>query len=234
MSRIRFSLLVAAVLVSVALLGSSANAQFVNRGAARWYGGAALYGAGIDYGLGYGGGTTAAESYQRGMADVIRAHGEHAESMARAARDQEEARSRYIENQTRWMEEYNRRKRMGLAQRDAEHAERREAVNRYRAARDSKRSEIPAATQLDPDTGEILWPDALQQREFESARERLEALFKDREETGGSSAMADEVRELVYEMRKTLQARIREYPANDFIAADKFLNALANAGSAAG
>ncbi len=234
MSRISVSLLVSAILVSLASLGSSANAQFVNRSAARWYGGAAVYGAGIDYGLGYGGGTTAAEGYQRGMADVIRAQGEYAESAARAAKDREEARSRYIENQTLWMEEYNRRKRTGLAQRNAEQAERREAVNRYRAARDAKRSEVPAATQLDPDTGEILWPEALRQREFRSARERLEALFQDREETGGSTAMADDVRELVYQMRKTLQARIREYSANDFIAADKFLNALANAGSAAG
>ncbi len=234
MSRICVSWLVSAVFVSLALPGSSVNAQFVNRRAARWYGGAALYGAGIDYGLGYGRGTTAAESYQRGMADVIRAQGEYAEAAARAAKVREEARSRYIENQTLWMEEYNRRKRAGLARREAEQAERREAVNRYRAARDAKRAETPIATQLDPDTGEILWPTALQHRAFQSARQQLEALFQDREETGGSPAMADEVRELVYEMRKALQARIREYPANDYIAADKFLNALTSAGSSAG
>ena len=90
MSRIRASML---VVVSFVVLCSSANAQFVNQGAARWYGEAAAYGAGIGYGWGYGS-TTAAESYQRGMADLIRAHGEHAESIARAARDREEARTR--------------------------------------------------------------------------------------------------------------------------------------------
>ena len=229
-------LLIATGVMTFGAYCSQTEAQFVNAPAARWYAGSAVLGP---YGYGYGGnwgygGTTAAESYGRGMADVIRARGEAAESAARAAQEQELARTRYIENQSLWLEEYNRRKRIGTSQREAEYAEMREKVNRYRSARDARTGEMPVATQLDPDTGEIQWPDVLRQKEYQANRERLDELFRIREETGGSTAVQEEIREVVSQMRSRLHDHIRDYPANDYIAADKFLTALARAGSTSG
>jgi hypothetical protein len=219
-------------------LCSPADAQFVNEAAARWYAGTAIlgpyqYGYGWNGGWGYGG-TTAAESYYRGMADVIQARGQAAESAARAARDWEAARSRYIENQSLWLEEYNRRKRIGTARRESEYAEMREKVDRFRSARDARIAETAVAANLDPDTGELQWPDALQQSEYQASRERLDELFRIREETGASMAVQDEIREVAAQMRSRLQDHISDYPADDYIAADKFLTALARAGSASG
>jgi hypothetical protein len=232
---IRASFVPSLIAMGVMILGAlctQADAQFVNAAAARWYAGTAI----LDpyYGGWGSGGTTAAESYSRGMADVIRARGEAAEAAARAAQAQELARSQYIENQTLWLEEYNRRRRIGAARREAEQARRRERVDRFRSARDARIAEMPVATQLDPDTGEIQWPDALRQSEYLASRERLDELFRIREETGGSTAVQEEIREAVLQMRSQLQDHIRDYAPDDYIAADKFLSALARAGSTSG
>jgi len=221
--------LIAAAIMSFSLPGHPANAQFVNRAAARWYGGAAAYGAGIQYGAGYGA-TTAAESYQRGMADVIRAQGEAAESAARAARDRELARSQHIENQTKWLEEYNRRKRIGLAERDREQKERREASNRARHARNARRAEPPPTTQLDPDTGEIIWPELLQSDEYKPEREQVEELFRASKESGSSSPADSEVSQVIDVIRRTLKSHIHDVPAHKFIEADRFLKTLRKSG----
>jgi hypothetical protein len=217
-------------------LCSSADAQFVNEPAARWYAGTAIFGPppyGYGWDWGYGG-TTAAESYYRGMADVVRARGEAAESAARAAREWEAARSRYIENQSLWLEEYNRRKRIGTARQEAEYAEMREKVDRYRSARDARIAEMAVATHRDPDTGQLQWPDVLRQSEYQANRERLDELFRIRGETGASTAVQDEIRDVVSQLRSRLQDHIRDYSADDYIAADKFLTALARSASTSG
>ncbi len=234
--------LLALTALSIALLSlisSTGRAQFVNRGAARWYAGNAVWNTGMNYGWGgpvgpWGAGSTAAESYQRGMADVIRARGQAAESQARASRDLEQARAQAIENQSRQLEEYQRRRRMGLAERDARQTAQREAINRSRGSRDvAVSSNAPAATQVDPETGAVTWPVALQAPEYQEAREQMDQLFAQRAQQGDSPERTEAILQQAQTMRQLLGSRIRDYPANEFLAADRFLQAVLAAGSAA-
>jgi hypothetical protein len=217
-----------AVLIGLLLVGP-AQAQFVNQAAARWYVGGAIAGQAYSpWGWGVGGGaTTAAESYQRGMADVIRARGEYQAQAARAARDYEAARSAYIENQTQWLAEYNQRKRIGQAQRQQEQQQRRESIDRARSARDSARAqELPVPSQIDPDTGAIDWPTVLQEPRYAEWTVKLDTLMRQWAQGQDASLLAPEVSQLADQLQVQLHANIRDYAANEFIAADRLLTAL--------
>lgn len=223
-----------------AVLAASAQAQFVNQNAARWYvNGAVATGAYNPWWGGGYGGTTAAESYQRGMADVIRAQGEYNVQEAQAAEEYEKARSRYIDNQTKWLAEYNQRKRMGEAQRSEEQQQRRDYIDRGRSARAAARAgsqsqELPVPAQVDPETGEIAWPAALQEQRYLASTQNLDALVRQWAEGRDATLLAPQVEELADQLQEQLHANIGEYAANDFIAADKLLTSLRQLAASAG
>jgi hypothetical protein len=211
------------------LLVAPAAAQFVNQGAARWYVNGAIAGQAYNpwWGWGAGGGTTAAESYQRGMADVVRARGEYQRQQALAARDYEAARSAYIDNQTQWLAEYNQRKRMGEAQRQQEQQQRREAIDRARSTRAAARTqELPVPSQIDPDTGKIDWPTVLQEPRYLDMTGKLDTLLRQWAQGQDASLLAPQVAPLADQLQTQLHANIRDYTANEFIAADRLLTAL--------
>lgn len=216
--------------VCIGLPVATTQAQFVNEAAARWYVNGAIAGGVYNpwWGWGVGGGaTTAAESYHRGMADVIRARGEYQRQQALAARDFEEARSRYIDNQTKWLAEYNQRRRIGEAQRQQEQQQQREAIDRARSARAASRAaELPVPSQIDPETGRIDWPAALQQPVYAETTRQLDSLMQQWARGQDASLLAPQVAALAEHLQAQLHANIRSYPANDFIAADRLLSAL--------
>lgn len=224
-------LTVAAILVGLPLV-APAQAQFVNQAAARWYVGGAMangmYGGAYNaYGGWGGGGTTAAESYQRGMADVMRARGEYDYYRAKASKEYEDARSVYIDNQTKWLAAYNQRKRMGQAQRQQEQAERRDAINRGRSARAAAREQdLPVPSQIDPDTGQVDWPDVLQEPRYSEETEKLNSLLGRWAAGEDASILAPEVVKAAEMLQSQLHTNIRDYPANDFIDADRLLTSI--------
>src|SRR5262245_36253569 len=67
-------------------------------------------GFGVGYGMGYGGygygGGTAAGNYMYGMSNVIRAEGQYNLLTSMAGVNNEEARSRYLDNRKKWQENY--------------------------------------------------------------------------------------------------------------------------------
>jgi hypothetical protein len=211
---------------------SPVHGQFVNQAAARWYVNGAVangvYGGAYNpYGGWGGGGTTAAESYRRGMADVMRAQGEYDVNRAKAAKEYEDARSKYIDNKTKWLQEYNQRKRIGQAQREQEQAEKREAINRGRSYRAAPRGqELPAPSQIDPDTGQIDWPQILQEPRYANSTGQLDALLQQWADGQDESVLAPQVEEATEQLQSQLHDNIRDYPANDFIAADKLLTTM--------
>lgn len=214
--------------VAALLLVASSEAQFVNRQAARWYAGAVVADSAFRYGT-WGGsyGSTAAESYQRGMADIIRSQGQAAEAHARAAVQAEDARSRYIDNQTKWLEEYNRRKRVGLAERQQSQQQRRAAIDRHRSQRAASASaDLPIASELDPETGAVNWPNGLTGDEYAAGREVVERLMQQWTEASDPTQVAGELEATIQQMHESLRSRIREIPATDYIAADRFLKGL--------
>lgn len=247
---VSLSLTCGAIVVAVGAV-TPVQAQFVNQAAARWYVNGAVanrvynpyWGGGYAGGYGYGGygygGTTAGESYGRGMADVIRAQGDYELQSAQAAEAYEKARSQYIDNETKWLAEYNQRKRMGQAQHQEEQRQRREEINRRRSVAASNRAEsqsdeLPVPAQIDPETGEIAWPAALQQQRYAQATAKLNALTRQWAEGRDPSLLAPQVEQLADQLQKQLHANIKDYAANDFIAADRLLTSIQRLASLAG
>lgn len=75
--------------------------------------------------------------------------------------------------------------------------------------------------------GEIHWPGILLGDEFTDRRMWLECLFTEREVPGGNGTICYEVQKTAEEMRRELQARIREVHPADYIKARKFLKSVA-------
>jgi hypothetical protein len=75
------------------------------------------------------------------------------------------------------------------------------------------------------------WPVALQAAEFDDVRGRLDELFALRAarpyDTGKDTENCRQIQEAVDEFRGRLKAKIRELPAGEFIAGDKFLKSMA-------
>ena len=87
--------------------------------------------------------------------------------------------------------------------------------------------ERPADCQLS--RGTIHWPDTLQREEFLVQRLQLDALFAKRTETnsGLGSDVCREVRSLTRRMREDLKDMVQRMTPADYLAARKFINALA-------
>lgn len=194
------------------------------------YGYGINYGYGVPYGVGlnyYGGGYSPVEGYQRGLADVIRSRGQAAENYSRARINNEEARRKYIENKLRWTEIYWQRKRLGEAELAKDHAEDRERRQRWIEANRDRQLETLPPSQFDAETGGIEWPEALQADIYAEYRAQIEEELE-RQATSGSTSNSPKIRSLARQMQSVLKEQIRSMPANDYIAARKFLDRLVN------
>lgn len=206
----------------------AADAQFVNRnygnrnyGYGGWWGGVGVYAGNL--------GSTPAESYARGQADVLRAQGEAYEAAARGAISYEQARSKYIENQQLWHEMQLERQRMGEQKR----AEKQAAD---RAARDRRNANQPTTTpvtaltdsQYDRVTGTVTWPVLLSDARFESLRKQLDEDLLLRAHVGATSENDEQIVKTTDALIAQLKADIKSLPPTDYIEARKFLNLLKN------
>lgn len=178
------------------------------------------------YGYGYGG-TTLAGDVRRGMAQMIRARGLAAENYSRAMVNYQQARSRYIENQKKWLQAYYQRRELGEAHRRAENERRRASRDRYLAALSKQQPERMSPSQLDPNTGKIDWPSALRSSDFDDLRGEIDRLFYVRSHTDTTAGIAVQVREKTRAMHAILKGKIRDLPTDDYIAARTFLALLA-------
>src|SRR4029077_16627685 len=117
------------------------------------------------YGSGYGAG-----SYGNSMANIIRAQ-------AQANLTNQQARSVAIDNQKKWAQNYFKMKEERQAY-DARQREKNKPSAETLAA--VAKSNLPpelGPDSLDPVTGHITWPDALQKNEYADKRTELEKLF---------------------------------------------------------
>ena len=174
----------------------------------------------------YGYSSTRAEGVGRGMADVIRSRGESAESVSRATINREEARSKYIDNQLKWAETYQKRKAMGREQRDRRSAEERVKRDHWLSTRKSNLPPRLGPSQLDPVTGKINWPVTLLGKDYAEQRSILEELFVIRAHTSANPEMAQRVHTASRKMQDVLKAYIRDIPPQQYIASRTFLDSL--------
>ena len=209
--------------VAFGVLGTSAHAQVP------WYRPFGPYAYPPQpYGAGYyGGGYSPVEGYQRGFADVVRSSGEAAERFSRARINNEEARTKYLDNKLKWTEIYWQRKRLGEAQIARDHAEDRARRERWMAANRDRKPEILLPSQYDPRTGYIDWPETLQDSTYSDYRQQIEEELDILASSGTSGSMS-KVRTLARQMQGLLKERIREMSPNEYIGAHKFLDRLVN------
>jgi len=208
------------------------DAQFVNP---NWYQMLYPYGIYTPYFAPYPGpyfppgvsyGHTPAESYARGMADLVRAQGQAEKNLSSARINNEIARSRYIENQVAWQQAYLQRKRAYQAYAAEERERSRQKYQNYMANRESEAPQPLTTSQVDFATGAVNWPTALQAPEYSEYRQRIEQLLQLEARTGGSASTEGELQQVARNMQTALKQNIRGIPANDYIAARNFLDSL--------
>jgi len=190
-------------------------------------------GFGVGYGMGYGGygyggygGGTVASNYMNGMSNVIRAEGQYNLLTSMAGVNNEEARSRYLDNKKKWWNDY------------LQMSEQRSAIDaqRYAAAKHSPealnvaaKSDLPRVLgpdMLDPVTGRITWPEVLHDSQFADQRKEVEQLFELRAKTSHSAGTGQKIRAATAQMSDKLRKEIKDIPANEYMAARKFLDSL--------
>jgi hypothetical protein len=182
----------------------------------------------VPYGYGYGAYAGGYSPYsQQGMADIIRSSGQAAENLSRARINNEEARSKYLDNKLKWTEIYWQRKRLGEAELAKDYAKDRARREQWQEATRGRKPETLSPSQFDAQTGGLEWPDALQGPIYADYRKRIEAELE-LQATTGTNANAGTIRNIAREMQNVLKNHIREMSSNEYIAARKFLDRLVN------
>ena len=161
------------------------------------------------------------------MSQVIRAQGEYNLNTAQAGISYEDARSKYLDNNRKWRQDLfqmrEEQQRLAIEQREASRA--------LNAERNAARAAAPPVSRglgpnaLDPLTGRISWPELLLKKEFDEQRKQIDQSFELRAMTshGGTS---EKIHSSVQQMLTVLRSQIQKLPANEYVAAHKFLNAL--------
>ncbi|MEW4562969.1 hypothetical protein AB1K70_10615 [Bremerella sp. JC770] len=178
----------------------------------------------------WGGGyhaSTAAEGYQRGLADVIRSQGQYNLDTSRANVNQQEANAAYIENRNRAQEVWFDMRRRNDAYR-AEKAGPKvtsEQIFRINAQRAPKRLNDD---QIDPVTGELHWPLLLTSMVYTPYREVIDKGFEKRHQKGSfvDYDSHQDVVKAVDSMYEELKKRIRDYEPQQYVDANRFMEAL--------
>jgi hypothetical protein len=187
---------------------------------------------------GYGGydsyhASTAAEGFLRGRAAVIDSLGNFEVNDAQAGILREQGRALVRENNLRQTEALLIQKKMwddarvrARKDHDARVAEGKQVLAERRATvyRDAY---LLSAEELNIKTGQIEWPDALQDGRFEANRARLEELFRQHVGYGVPRAnMAREIARNIDLWSRVLRSEVSSMSREDYLAAQKFLLGL--------
>lgn len=143
-------------------------------------------------------------------------------------RDWEQAREQYLQNQDLWTDVYLERQRI-RRQLEQERAEQRQQeLQVYREAQELLRPEPLASGELNRETGEIIWPTALQDAQFAEEREQLEHLLSARARSSGTGEgeIGRRVSVLVRLMELKLKDQLGEIPQQQYTVASNFLDRL--------
>ncbi len=182
------------------------------------------------YGYGYAGYGGAPLPAGYGMAEVIRARGEATESVTRAAINNEEARSKYFDNKIKYAEMRRDLRKMGDKYAEERHQERLATQERRKANRTTTpRPSSLNDSQLDPNTGELIWPEELMKSKYEKERKIIEDAFELRRAySHQTSSSQQNVSEATKKMMRSLKSSIRDIPSSEYLSARRFLELIQN------
>jgi hypothetical protein len=171
---------------------------------------------------------TAAESYARGRAALIHARGQYNLLSSEARVVHAEAQRREIENRERGVDAYFAIREKNREERAAQRRPRATVEQLRRIAAAGKPAPL-SPSELDAVTGEISWPIALQQDEYDAFRADLEALAAEQAAAGQLGADELEKADLAADgILAELKTRIRDVPLQDYTVARRFVERLAH------
>ncbi|MGO9114295.1 MAG: hypothetical protein ACLP9L_34195 [Thermoguttaceae bacterium] len=184
-------------------------------------------GGGYGYGYGYGGtGQTSQGAAMQGMSQVISAAGQYNLATSAAAVNMTEAESNQMRNNVQGAQTFWQMRDIGRAEREKERGPRLTPEQLARMARDGAPRGL-SASQIDPVTGVLYWPAALQDANFQSQRSTVDEYTAKWVKYGGLDyADQTQVRENIDAMFDSLKSQISSIPPQDYVACRTFLQSL--------
>jgi hypothetical protein len=224
---------IALTLASMLAWSNTARAQFGGP-----VGGAMMGGPGIGFGGGFGGfglgafwaGSTVGGSWLAGSAMQTAAAGQAALMGSLAAKNVQDAYQHWIENEKLREATYFDMRRMNISYRAEMHGPvaTPEQLVAFSKARLPERL---TTEQLDPERGQIKWPQVLLRDDFAPERAALEYLFAERAtrpySTGLGTQNYREVRRVTDDMHDMLRSMLDIITPDEFIVGNRFLNSVA-------
>jgi hypothetical protein len=163
-------------------------------------------------------------------ADMVRARGEARRNWTQGMQNYEDARRRYIENVDRWndvfLDRLRTQRQINAMRDDAQHEWQQETIAAYRRAQEVVHPEPLTSAELNRETGEITWPEALQDARFEEERQQLAELFSMRARGSDTGEVSRRISILVRLLELKLKNEIGEIPREEYAAASRFLDGL--------
>jgi hypothetical protein len=190
-----------------------------------------VYGGG--YGGYYSGGGTVAGSAMNGMANCMSSAGSMHLSNSAAAINMTQAQKNSIQNQqlaaSTYLQMQDENKAWQKAQRGPPATK--EQIARW--ARDAAPKAV-TPDEVNPATGKVNWPVALQQDNYAAQRAELDQLLA-KKATYGRLSYADqtEARKTIETMFDTMKSQIKDIPPQDYVASREFLRSIIYATSQA-
>jgi len=169
---------------------------------------------------------TAAGAAMSGMSQVISAAGDYNLSTSAAAVNMTEAQRNEIQNRQAATNAYFDMRATNRAAREAEAGPRPTMEQIVKIAQDGT-PRAPNPSFLDPVSGRLTWPSALQLDQFGAQRQELEPLVQKRA-VDGSLNYNDQTRcrQVIDSMYAGLKAQIRQIPPQDYVMCRDFLRSL--------
>jgi hypothetical protein len=172
--------------------------------------------------------STAAEGFLNGQARVIEAASQANYLNSIAAVNYQEANSKWIDNQKKYLTNYYEHKVYSKEIRDryAKQPPTREQVTRIAM---SALPEPLTAQAYDRASGQLVWPHILRSSEYDAFRKRIDELMGKRSTIvdGNGSAFEREVSSLVEAMRMLLKTNLQSVTDNQYAESQAFLRSLA-------
>jgi hypothetical protein len=180
-----------------------------------------------DGGYGYGGAAQTAESAAlQGLSQVISAEGQYNLATSKATVNMTEAESDWLRDNVQWRQTLGQSRDIGREERERELGPRPTPEELARRARAGAPRSLTTG-QIDPVSGVLHWPAALQVASFEAQRSAVDEYTAKWVRYGGLDYdTQSQVRENIGTMLDVLKSQIASIPPQDYVACRKFLQSL--------
>lgn len=167
--------------------------------------------------------STLEEGAQRGYADIVRSRGMANLMNSQAAKEYELARREYLDNRLKATQTYFEMRRYNQEARAAERSSPLSTEQYVRLAHEQAPARL-SVSQLDPFTGQIVWPAGLRRKEYAELTSRIDSLFAMRAK--GTVLANDEIQTACDELIERLKADLSKFKSNEYIQAKNFVSSL--------